>query len=348
MRRLLLLLLAPLLLAATFAPVRPGVPLRFPVDHGAHLEFRTEWWYMTGWLDTAQGKKGFQITFFRTRPDLDTQNLSSFVPRQVIFAHAALADPAHGKLRHAARIARAGFGLANARVGDMDLTLDDWRLWRGKDGRLHAKLAGDGFAFDLAFTPTQPVILQGEGGFSRKGPGAGEASHYYSWPQLAVMGRLAEKGRWQAAVGTAWLDREWSSSLMNARAVGWDWLGLNMDDGSAVTLFRMRDGKGAALWTGGSHRSKAGVLTVLKPSDVRWLADGWWQSPRSKARWPVRPSVALRVAGAWRTLPVTPMMPDQELDSRMSGGPVYWEGAVTVPGGRGYLELTGYASPLRM
>ncbi len=348
MRRLLLLLLAPLLLAATFAPVRPGVPLRFPVDHGAHLEFRTEWWYVTGWLNTAQGKKGFQITFFRTRPDLDTQNPSRFVPRQVIFAHAALADPAHGKLRHAARIARAGFGLANARVGDMDVTLDDWRLWRGKDGRLHAKLAGDGFAFDLAFTPTQPVILQGEGGFSRKGPGAGEASHYYSWPQLAVMGRLAEKGRWQAVIGTAWLDREWSSSLMNARAVGWDWLGLNMDDGSAVTVFRMRDGKGAALWAGGSHRSMAGVLTVLKSSDVRWLADGWWQSPRSKARWPVRPSVALRVAGAWRTLPVTPMLPDQELDSRMSGGPVYWEGAVTVPGGRGYLELTGYAAPLRM
>jgi predicted secreted hydrolase len=342
--RFLLLLLAPLLLAATFAPVRPGVPLRFPADHGAHPDFRTEWWYVTGWLNTAQGKKGFQITFFRTRPDIDTANPSSFVPRQVIFAHAALADPARGKLRHAARIARAGFGLANARVGDMDVTLDDWRLWRGKDGKLHAKLAGDGFAFDLAFTPTQPVILQGEAGFSRKGPGAGEASHYYSWPHLAVAGRLDG----QAVTGTAWLDREWSSTLMNPRAVGWDWLGLNMDDGSAVTLFRMRDGKGGALWAGGSHRSKAGVLTVLKPEDVRWQAGGWWQSPRSNARWPVRPMVALRVGGAWRELPVVPMMADQELDSRMSGGPVYWEGAVTVPGGRGYLELTGYAAPLRM
>ena len=344
MRRLALLLMLPLLLAATFAPVRPGVPLRFPADHGAHPDFRTEWWYVTGWLNTAQGKKGFQITFFRTRPDLDTANPSSFVPRQVIFAHAALADPAHGKLRHAARIARAGFGLANARVGDMDVTLDDWRLWRGKDGKLHAKLAGDGFAFDLAFTPTQPVILQGEAGFSRKGPGAGEASHYYSWPHLAVAGRLDG----QAVTGTAWLDREWSSTLMNPRAVGWDWLGLNMDDGSAVTLFRMRDKAGAALWAGGSHRSKEGRLTVLAPQDVRWQAGGWWQSPRSKARWPVRPMVALRVGGAWRELPVVPMMADQELDSRISGGPVYWEGAVTVPGGRGYLELTGYAAPLRM
>jgi len=226
----------------------------------------------------------------------------------------------------------------------MDVTLDDWRLWRGKGGKLHAKLAGDGFAFDLTFTPTQTVILQGEGGFSRKGPVLSEASHYYSWPHLAVSGRLDG----QAVTGTAWLDREWSSTLMNPKAVGWDWLGLNMDDGSAVTLFRMRDGNGGALWAGGSHRGRAGVLTVLKPEDVRWQAGGWWQSPRSKARWPVRPVVALRVGGAWRELPVTPMMADQELDSRMSGGPVYWEGAVTVPGGRGYLELTGYASPLRM
>jgi predicted secreted hydrolase len=342
--RLLLALMAPLLLAATFAPVRPGVALHFPADHGAHPEFRTEWWYVTGWLNTAQGKKGFQITFFRTRPDVDASNPSAFVPRQVIFAHAALADPAHGRLRHAARIGRAGFGLAGARVGDMDVTLDDWRLWRGRDGRLHAKLAGDGFAFDLAFTPTQGLILQGEGGFSRKGPGTGEASHYYSWPQLRVAGRV----NGAAVTGTAWLDREWSSTLMNARAVGWDWLGLNMDDGSAVTLFRMRDGKGGALWAGGSHRGTDGRLTVLKPEDVRWQSAGWWQSPRSKARWPVRPVVALRVGGTWRELPVVPLMPDQELDSRTSGGPVYWEGAVTVPGGRGYLELTGYASPLRM
>ncbi|WP_310475400.1 lipocalin-like domain-containing protein, partial [Sandarakinorhabdus sp.] len=246
MRALALLCLLPLLLAATFAPVRPGVGLRFPADHGAHPDFRTEWWYVTGWLNTAQGKRGFQITFFRTRPDLDTKNPSAFVPHQVIFAHAALADPAHGKLRHAARIARAGFGLANARVGDMDVALDDWRLWRGKDGRLHAKLAGAGFAFDLAFTPTQAVILQGQAGFSQKGPAPAAASHYYSWPQLAVTGRL----NGQAVTGTAWLDREWSSTLMNARAVGWDWLGLNMDDGSAVTLFRMRDKAGAALWAG--------------------------------------------------------------------------------------------------
>ncbi|WP_353217987.1 carotenoid 1,2-hydratase [Sandarakinorhabdus sp.] len=348
MRRLVLLLMLPLMMAATFAPVRPGAALRFPADHGAHPDFRTEWWYVTGWLDTPQGKRGFQITFFRTKPDLDTENPSAFVPRQVIFAHAALSDPGHGQLRHAARIARAGFGLAQARVGDMDVAVDDWRMWRSADGRLHARVAGDGFALALAFTPTQAVILQGKGGYSQKGPNPSEASHYYSWPHLRVSGQLTDKAGKRAVTGQAWLDREWSSTLLNPRAVGWDWLGLNLDDGAALTLFRVRDAAGAAVWAGGSHRDAAGRIHVLAPADVRWQAAGWWQSPRSKARWPVRPMVAYRVGGRWQQIAVTPLMPDQELDSRMGGGPLYWEGAVTVPGGRGYLELTGYGAPLKM
>ncbi|WP_164156683.1 lipocalin-like domain-containing protein [Sandarakinorhabdus rubra] len=344
MRRLLLLLLTPLLLAADFAPVRPGVPLRFPADHGAHPEFRTEWWYITGQIDTPQGRKGFQVTFFRTKPGIAADHPSRFAPTQVIFAHAALADPARGRLLHAARIARAGFGLAEAKLGDMDVKLDDWRLWRGRDGRLHARAGDRDFALDLVFTPTQGVILQGEGGYSRKGPHAHEASHYYSWPHLAVSGRLNGK----PVTGTAWLDREWSSTLLNPGAVGWDWLGLNLDGGGALTLFRVRDGKGGALWAGGSHRAADGRLTVLGREDVRWQDAGWWESPRSKARWPVRPQVEYRVGGRWQRIAVTPLMPDQELDSRAAGGPLYWEGAVTVPGGRGYLELTGYGLPLRM
>jgi predicted secreted hydrolase len=357
MRRLaaiVLALLAPLLLlgagAPPFAAVRHGVPLRFPADHGAHPDFRTEWWYVTGWLDTPQGPRGFQITFFRSRPELAQDNPSAFTPRQIIFAHAALSDPGHGRLRHATRIARAGFGLAQARVGDMDVKVDDWQLRRAADGRLHAKVAGDGFALDLAFTPTQGVILQGRGGYSQKGPDPAEASHYYSWPHLKVAGRLNGK----PVAGTAWLDREWSSTLLNPAAVGWDWLGLNMDDGSALTLFRVRDGKGGAVWAGGSHRDAGGRLVVLGREDVRWEAGGWWQSPRSQARWPVRPVVEYRADGRWRRITVAPLMQDQELDSRSGGGPLYWEGAVRVApdggraGGRGYLELTGYGAPLKM
>jgi predicted secreted hydrolase len=348
MRRVALLLLAPLLLAADFAPVKPGVPFRFPADHGAHPAFRTEWWYVTGWVQPKSGTSaqaaGIQITFFRTRLPRRAPNRSRFATEQVIFAHAAIADPATGRLRHATRIARSGFGLAQARVGDMDVAVDDWRLWRGADGRLHGQVVVDGQRLDLAFTPRQPIILQGRAGYSQKGPNPSEASHYYSWPQLATTGTLAGK----PVVGTAWLDREWSSTLLNPRAVGWDWLGLNLDDGGALTLFRVRDTNGRALWAGGSHRDRAGKTQIFQPQDVDWQAAGWWQSPRSGARWPVRPMVRYRLGSQWQTLEIKPLMPDQELDSRSGGGPLYWEGAVTVPGGRGYLELTGYSAPLRM
>lgn len=355
MRRRLLLLLAPLLLAADFAPVKPGVPLRFPADHGAHPAFRTEWWYVTGWLQprsatggslasTSAGKTGIQITFFRTRVPRATPNPSRFATEQVIFAHAAIADPATGRLRHATRIARAGFGLAQARVGDLDVMVDDWRLWRGRDGRLHGRVVVDGQRLDLAFTPTQPLLPQGRAGYSQKGPNPSEASHYYSWPQLRVSGAMA--GR--PVAGTAWLDREWSSTLLNRHAVGWDWLGLNLDDGAALTLFRVRDGQGRALWGGGSHRDAKGKTVVFQPQDIDWQAAGWWKSPRSSARWPVRPLVRYRLNNGWQQIEITPLMSDQELDSRRGGGPLYWEGAVSVPGGRGYLELTGYASPLQM
>jgi predicted secreted hydrolase len=135
---------------------------------------------------------------------------------------------------------------------------------------------------------------------------------------------------------------------MNPQAAGWDWLGLNMEDGSSLTVFRMRHKQGHQLWAGGSHRSASGQLTILKPSDVRFLTPKVWRSPRTGATYPVAPILELTLPTGRVRLPVTPLMPDQELDSRKGGGPVYWEGAVRVPGGRGYLEMTGYLSPLKM
>lgn len=344
-------LLALLLAAAaplSWPQVRPGVPLAFPRDHGAHPDFRTEWWYATGWLKTAAGQDlGFQVTFFRVRPGLGEDNPSAFAPRQILFAHAALSDPATGRLRHGQRIARAGFGLASAATGDAALVIDDWRLQRRPDGAWTSRAATGDFALDLAMAPRQPLLVQGDGGYSRKGPDQASASHYYSIPQLRVSGHIVRNGRREPVTGTAWLDREWSSALLDARATGWDWLGLNMDDGGALTLFQVRDRTGAAQWAGGSYRSAAGVRTVLAPVDVRFLPGRSWRSRRSGAVWPVAPVLMVRLPGGWRRLPVTPLFPDQELDSRPAG-PLYWEGAVRVPGGRGYLELTGYGERLRM
>ncbi len=177
-------------LAVDFAPVTPGKQLEFPRDAGAHPAHRIEWWYATGHLDTKRGAMGFQVTFFRVRnPDAEG-NPSRFSPAQLFFAHAALADPANGRLLHDQRSARGLKDLVEAREDDTGVRIDDWRLAR-ESGAYRARIDAEGFALDLAMTPAQPVLPQGERGFSRKGPGANEASYYYSEPQLRVAGRVS-------------------------------------------------------------------------------------------------------------------------------------------------------------
>jgi predicted secreted hydrolase len=175
----------------SFAPVVPGQALAFPHDYGAHPDFRTEWWYVTGWLKTSAGKPlGFQVTFFRSRTEHDPANPSAFAPHQLVIGHAALSDPERGHLVHDQRSARAGFGLAWAKPGDLDVKLDDWRMLRAPDGSYRVTLHASEMRLELTLAPTQAPLLQGEGGYSRKGPQARHASYYYSLPQLRVSGRL--------------------------------------------------------------------------------------------------------------------------------------------------------------
>lgn len=339
--------------AGPYPQVRPGIVLRFPADHGAHPAFRTEWWYVTGWLRTADGRDlGFQVTFFRTRPPGDARNPSRFAAGQVLFAHAALSDAASGRLSHGERAARQGFGLASARTGDADVAIRDWRLRRGTDGIWRTTVASEGFAFALALRPTQPPLAQGRGGYSRKGPRPEEASYYYSVPHLMVSGSVRRAGRAGgravAVTGEAWLDREWSSNYLAPAAQGWDWTGLNFDDGSALMAFRMRRKGGGTLWAGGSLRRPDGRIVVLGPGDVAFRPVATWRSRATGAVYPVMQDLGIRVDGGVTTRRLTPMFAAQELDARRSGLPVYWEGAVRTPGGRGYLELTGYDTALSM
>jgi predicted secreted hydrolase len=328
--------------AFAFDPVVPGKQLEFPRDADAHPGHRIEWWYVTGHLDSPQGPLGFQVTFFRVRnPDADG-NPSRFSPRQLLFAHAALADPARGHLLHAQRSARMLEGLVEAHTDTLDVRLDDWSLRREADG-YHARVNAADFTLDLVLVPTQSPLLQGDRGFSRKGPANANASYYYSEPQLRVAGQVTADGKARAVTGIAWLDHEWSSEMLAPDAMGWDWLGVNLDDGGALTAFRIRARDGSTLWANATLRAAGGAVTTLDGASLAFTQRRMWKSPRTGVSYPV--TMDVRVGNRnWR---VEPMMDDQELDARASTGTLYWEGAVRVQAndgarGRGYLELTGY------
>ena len=334
-----------------------GLPLRtlqFPRDFGSHPDFRTEWWYITGQALSNARRFGFQLTFFRTRIEGTQAMASRFAARHLLFAHAAITDVEGKKLWHDQRIARSpgaddAFGIASASQTDMAIKLRDWSLI--SQGKTYsANLPTADFGLALNFTETQPVLLQGNKGLSRKGPLEAQASYYYSQPQLATSGSLRLKAQTFDITGTAWLDHEWSQSLLDASATGWDWIGMNLLDGSALTAFRLRDKTGGTVWDGGSFRSANNALYTFSRGEVIFKPTRFWKSPLSQTTYPVEWIV--RTPADFYT--VKAVIDNQELDSRQSTGAIYWEGlsdlidsnGKTV--GRGYLEMTGYASPLRM
>ncbi len=333
--------------AAEYAAVMQDRELAFPRDHGSHPDYRTEWWYVTGWLRTEAGRDiGVQVTFFRNRPGVAEGLASRFAPRQLLFAHAALADPARGRLRHDQRAAREGFGLAQASEATTSVAIGDWSLVLDDD-TYRARVVARDFRLELAFHAVQPILLQGERGYSRKGPLPQQASFYYSRPHLAVSGRIEVEGRESKVGGEAWLDHEWSSEYLAREASGWDWTGINLNDGGALMAFRIRTRGGETLWAGGTLRQATGAARTLGPDEVGFAPMREWASPRTGTRYPVE----MRVRAGGAEIVLSPLFDDQELDSRASTGTVYWEGAMTarrdaVDLGRGYLELTGYGAPL--
>lgn len=342
--------LAWLILVAMLWPLSsPGAELALPRDAGSHPAARTEWWYVTGWLRTGDGRDvGFQVTFFRSRIAGNEENPSRFAPRQILFAHAAVSDPRLGRLLGDQRIARAGFGLAEALEGKTDVWIDDWSLRQSADGYTILLPARE-FRLALDLKAAQPLLLHGPGGLSRKGADPAPTSHYYSLPQLAASGTLTHQGKDFSVTGKAWMDHEWSDSYLEQDAVGWDWIGLNLADGGALMLFRIRDRNGGTRWAGGSHRKPDGTVALFEPGDIRFTPRRHRRSPRSGTNYPV----AWRIQAKGLEFELEPMMDDQENDARATAGTIYWEGAVRALAagreiGRGYLELTGYWRPLKL
>jgi len=374
LRRLLLLAAgAPALAIARKGEKRSAGPrdLVFPRDHGSHPDSSIEWWYITGHTRLGVGDAarvlGFQLTFFRSRVQA-TQNMASrFAARHLLFAHAAVTDVQGKRFWHDQRIARAGFDVAAASETDTALRLRDWTLTHD-NGHYRARIVAQDFDLELDFASTQALLLQGDRGWSRKGPRPEQATFYYSRPQLSFRGhitlqgqRLAVQGdgagnadpsRFAPGTGAAWLDHEWSDSVLDANAVGWDWCGINLFDGSALTAFRIRDKDGNTMWDGGSFRHPKlndGIRPyVFSRGEAVFQAVRGWKSPVTNTTYPVE--WLLRTPAENYVLRA--LMDNQELDSRNSTGAIYWEGLCDLYDsqrqhvGRGYLELTGYAKPL--
>jgi predicted secreted hydrolase len=322
----------------------------FPRDHGPHPDFRHEWWYVTGQLESADcGRFGFELTFFRyalTLPGELTRSTGASAWRadQIYLAHFAITDLKRREFYSTQRYARAALGLAGARSNPLRVWLENWQLeLSASTGSLRA--ASERYQISLNLQPLLEPVLNGEQGLSRKSSNA--ASYYYSMPRIAVKGHLTRESDQPVEVsGLAWLDREWGSGALGADQQGWDWFALQLDDGSSLMFYSLRrhDGKrdphSAGTWVMADGHSRA-----MTSEEVQLEVINRWTSPRGgtyPAGWRLRaPAIALDVT-------IQPLLADQEL---AAASPRYWEGAVSVEGrrgerkstGRGYVELVGYA-----
>ena len=321
----------------------------FPRDFGSHPDFRTEWWYVTGHAKSGAREFGFQVTFFRSRVDGTQGMTSKFAAKQLIFAHGAVTDVQGKKLLHDQRIVREGFDVGRAGTADTDVQIKDWSLKRTAGGYV-ARLNGKGFKISLTLKPTQPVLLQGIEGLSLKGPDERNASYYYTEPQLQTQGVITLGGAEWPVQGTAWLDHEWSQELLHPDVVGWDWVGMNLFDGGALTAYQLRDANGRSFWGGGSLRASNGRHSPFTPDTAKFSAQRTWKSSLSGATYPVEWMLRMPTEQYF----VRAVIPNQEMDSRASTGAIYWEGLSDLYSaggthiGRGYLEMTGYAKALKI
>jgi predicted secreted hydrolase len=325
-----------------------GYSMEFPRDHGSHPDYRIEWWYYTGNLESADGRRyGYQVTFFRIGVDPTPENPSAWAVRDLFMAHLAVTDVDGGRQWVAERLERGGIGWAGARTGTLEVWNGDWQVELVEER--HRLVAFDReFGVELSLDPGKPPVLHGEAGLSQKGETPGNASHYYSLTRMPTTGRLLIDGDEVEVFGTSWMDHEFGTSFLEPGQVGWDWFSLQLDDGSDVMLFQLRRNDGRAPRLAGTWVAPDGTTRIIRPGDIE-LADGRrWTSPASGAVYPVEWRLSLGDPSA--ELGVKPMLDAQELYTEESTGVTYWEGAVEVSGevegrpvrGLGYLEMTGY------
>lgn len=351
----LLVLSSVVLLAAVpeYRQALPGYRYQFPRDHFEHPEFRTEWWYYTGNIHAHNGHRyGFELVFFRQGEHQgehrgEPDNPSAWRVDDLYLAHLALTDIDAGRFRYYKRLNRAGPGLAGASFQQARVWNGNWESkWEKDSGVQTLSVVAEEIRFNLKLTPRKPPVIHGENGVSQKAPGPGKASCYVSFPRLEVAGML----NGDAVVGTAWMDHEWFTHQLEPNQQGWDWFSVQLQSGADLMLFELRHTDGAVdALSSGTYIAPDGSATHLKRADFQLQPLGYWTSPKTGARYPIKWRIT--VLPLKLTLECAAAIPAQELVSEDAASPTYWEGAVTYTGGSpgvGYLEMTGYGKAMRL
>ncbi len=333
-----------------WAPADPAYRIALPRDHGSHPQHKIEWWYYTGNLEDASGRRfGYQLTFFRVGIDPSPANPSRWAVRDLYMAHFAVTDVGGQRYRFADRLNRAGIGWAGAESGTLHVVNDDWSATLAPEGA-HLLRARDGdVAIDLSLAPGKPVVLHGREGYSQKGSATGNASHYYSLTRMPTRGTITLGQTVFQVRGDSWMDHEFGSSFLEPGQQGWDWFSIQLDDRSELMLFQIRRTDGARdAHASGTVVAPDGRTRALSASEFTLVAGERWTSPTSGASYPI--SWRIAVPGLRLDLQARAAMAGQELHTAASTGVTYWEGAIDLSGtrdgrplhGRGYLEMTGY------
>lgn len=314
--------------AREWSRITPPLAVVWPRDHGAHLEMRTEWWYVTGELQADEGdaRFGFQVTVFRQGldPNPPRANDAPLRARHALAAHVVLTDLVTGTTHHVERLRRIGAGLAWASETDLDVGIEDVTMRRDPDGTIHVTAGAReaGFVLDLTLEPRKSVVMHGADGVSRKGAEPGNASAYASIPRLAVRGTLTRDGRALDVHGESWLDHEWGSSQLGAGVVGWDWFGLRLADERELMLYRLRLADGSAsAFSSGTLVERDGTSRALAPADFEFVPSApTWTSPATGASYPLRWRIAVPSAGIRGELAA--IVESCEIDARASTGTI--------------------------
>ncbi|MFV2031620.1 MAG: lipocalin-like domain-containing protein [Gammaproteobacteria bacterium] len=330
-----------------YAQVIPGKILEFPRDHAPHPNFRIEWWYITANLQDDEGKQwGLQWTLFRNalNSQADTEGWDS---NQLWMAHAAISAPEGHQFEQ--RFARGGIGQAGvndiARDGYFTAWLDDWQ-WRSDGASLfpsQLKFSVGEQQVEMRLDSSADWVLHGDRGYSQKSV-QGQASYYYSQPNIKISGTIRSGNKTVALSGSAWLDREWSSQPLAQNQQGWDWFALHLDDGSKLMLYRLREDDGED-WLSGSWINSDGEKIHLNKADIELIQTASREvkiDAKQTIVLPLEWTVKLPKSGRqWR---LKALYDEQWMATRFA----YWEGVILVEddkgqaAGVGYMELTGY------